>query len=87
MDAQMEQLADLLIRLHRTAERQILVRQHRVELLEQRLAACNPERIYRRGYSLLTKNGTIVRSITELQPGDRVVSHLADGSADMIVNG
>lgn len=87
MDAQMEQLADLLIRLHRTAEQQILVRQHRVELLEQRLAACNPERIYRRGYSLLTKNGTIVRSITELQPGDRVVSHLADGSADMIVNG
>lgn len=87
MDAQMDRLADLLVRLHRTAERQILIRQHRVELLEQRLAACNPERIYQRGYSLLTKNGKIIRSVTELQPGDKVTSHLADGTTDMTVNG
>jgi exodeoxyribonuclease VII large subunit len=87
MDAQMDRLAELLVRLHRTAERQILIRQHRVELLEQRLAACNPERIYQRGYSLLTKNGKIIRSVTDLQPGDKVTSHLADGTADMTVNG
>ena len=87
MDAQMDRLADLLIRLHRTAERQILIRQHRVELLEQRLTACNPERIYQRGYSLLTKNGQIVRSLADLQPGDQVISHLADGTASMTVNG
>lgn len=87
MDAQMDRLADLLVRLHRTAERQILVRQHRVELLEQRLTACNPERIYQRGYSLLTKDGKIIRSVAELQPGDRVTSHLADGTAEMTVNG
>lgn len=87
MDAQMDRLAELLVRLHRTAERQILVRQHRVELLEQRLSACNPERIYQRGYSLLTKNGRIIRSVTELKAGDVVTSHLADGTADMTVNG
>ena len=87
MDAQMDRLADLLVRLHRTAERQILVRQHRVELLEQRLTACNPERIYQRGYSLLTKDGKIIRSVAELQPGDKVTSHLADGTAEMTVNG
>ena len=87
MDAQMDRLAELLVRLHRTAERQILVRQHRVELLEQRLSACNPERIYQRGYSLLTKNGSIIRSVTELKAGDVVTSHLADGTADMTVNG
>ena len=75
----MGRIADLIVRLHRTAERQILIRQHRVELLEQRLAACNPERIYRMGYSLLTINGKVVRSIRDVQTGDAVTTHLADG--------
>jgi exodeoxyribonuclease VII large subunit len=85
MEEQMARVADLTVRLHRTAERQILIRQHRVDLLEQRLAACNPERIYRMGYSLLTKNGHVVRSVHDLQPGDTVTSHLANGSIQSIV--
>lgn len=85
LDDQMARIADLTVRLKRTAERQILIRQHRVELLEQRLASCNPERIYRMGYSLLTKNGKAVRSVQDLQPGDIVQTHLADGSRDLKV--
>lgn len=85
MDDQMNRIADLFVRLHRTAERQILIRQHKVELLEQRLASCNPERIYRMGYSLLTKNGKVVRSIHELQKGDIVTTHLADGNRELRV--
>ena len=80
MDAQVERIAELTVRLRRTAERQILIRQHRVELLEQRLAARNPERIYRMGYSLLTKNGTVIRSVHDLQPGDQIETHLIDGN-------
>ena len=80
LDDQMGRLADLLVRLKRTADRQILIRQHKVELLEQRLVACNPERIYNRGYSLLTKNGKVIRSVNDLQPGDTVTTHLADGN-------
>ena len=80
MDEQANRIADLLARLQRTAERQILIRRHRVELLEQRLAACNPERIYKMGYSLLTKNGKVVQSVKELQSGDVVTTHLADGN-------
>ena len=85
MDEQAERINLLLTRLQRTAERQILIRQHRVELLEQRLASCNPERIYRMGYSLLTKNGKVVRSVTDLQPGDIVTTHLQDGSRNLTV--
>ncbi len=85
MDEQMAKVADLMLRLQRTAERQILIRRHRVEMLEQRLLACNPERIYQRGYSLLTKNGKIVRSVEELLPGDKVTTHLTDGSRDLKV--
>lgn len=87
LDDQMGRIADLMVRLHRTAERQILIRQHKIELLEQRLSACNPERIYRMGYSLLTKNGRVVRSVSDLQPGDTVISHLADGSVQLTTNG
>jgi exodeoxyribonuclease VII large subunit len=85
MDDQMTRIADLTVRLHRTAERQILIRRHRVELLEQRLAACNPERIYRMGYSLLTKNGRVIRSVSDLHKGDIVTTHLIDGSRDLTV--
>ena len=80
LDEQTTRINDLLLRLQRTAERQILLRRHRVELLEQRLAACNPERIYRRGYSLLTKNGKVIRSVSDLQSGDLITTHLADGN-------
>ena len=87
MDTQMARITDLLLRLQRTADRQILIRRHRVEMLEQRLAACNPERIYRMGYSLLTKNGKVIKSIHDLTPGDIVTTHLADGSTEMTING
>ena len=86
LDTQMNRIADLLVRLQRTRERQILLRQHRIELLEQRLRAVNPEFIYRRGYSLLTKNGKVIRSVHELQSGDIITTHLADGSVQSTVN-
>ena len=78
-------IQNLIARLQRTAERQILIRKHRVELLEQRLAACNPERIYKMGYSLLTKNGKVIHSITELQSGDIISTHLSDGHIESSV--
>lgn len=80
MDTQMNRITDLITRLQRTAERQILIRRHRVELLEQRLASCNPEQIYRKGYSLLTRDGKVIRSVGDLKAGEIVTTHLADGS-------
>jgi len=85
MDTQAARIEDLRIRLSRTRERQLLIRRHRVEMLEQRLAACNPERIYRMGYSLLTKDGKVVRSVSQLHPGDTVTTHLQDGTAQSVI--
>jgi exodeoxyribonuclease VII large subunit len=85
MDMQQNRINDLLTRLQRTAERQILIRRHRVELLEQRLAACNPEQFYRKGYSLLTKNGKVIRSASDLKAGEIVTTHLADGTIQSAV--
>lgn len=85
MDDQMARIEDLRNRLSRTFDRQIMIRRHRIELLEQRMLTCNPERIYQRGYSLLTKNGKIVRSVDELSAGEKVLTHLADGCVQSIV--
>lgn len=85
LDEQVARIELLENRLARTAERQILIRRHRIELLEQRLAACNPERFYRMGYSLLTKDGKVVRSAAQLHAGDAITAHLADGSLEAII--
>lgn len=82
MDTQRIRIDDLLRRLSQTATRQVLIRQHRVELLEQRLAACSPERIYRMGYSLLTSGGHVVRSIRDVHVGQALTTHLLDGEIE-----
>ena len=87
LDEQVARIDHLYQRLTAKSQQLILLRRHRIEMLEQRLAACNPERIYKMGYSLLTKNGHPVRSVQNLQPGDLLTTYLADGSVESIVQG
>lgn len=78
---QLESLTHLRQRLARTSERQILIRRHKLDMLQQRLLAANPERIYARGYSLTTNaDGHIIRSIHEVVGGSIITTHLADGT-------
>ena len=107
MDEQMERMLRLTYRLQQTALRQVLLRRHRVEQLEQRLYAgvqawamlrrnhmrmleqrvetLNPERVYRLGYSLLRKDGRVVRSVADCRQGDTVSAELADGIVQLTV--
>lgn len=107
MDEQMERMQRLTYRLQQTALRQVLLRRHRVEQLEQRLYAgvqawamlrcnhirmleqrvetLNPERVYRLGYSLLRKDGRVVRSVADCRQGDTVSAELADGIVQLTV--
>ena len=80
LQQQAERLQRLKLRLQKTAEIQILVRRHRIEMLRQRLAACSPERIYRMGYSLATYNGRPLRSVGDLPVGKTFETHLSDGT-------
>ena len=81
-----EQIRTLRQRLARTAERQILVRRHILEVLRLKLENCNPERIYRRGYSLMTDtDGHIIRSVHAVQSGQHILTHLADGKIHSVV--
>ncbi|MCQ2348084.1 MAG: exodeoxyribonuclease VII large subunit [Paludibacteraceae bacterium] len=80
VQVQREYIDRLRLRLRQTAERQVLIRRHHIELLRQTLAMQSPERIYQKGYSLLTIRGQVVRSVNDVHSGDILTSHLADGT-------
>ncbi len=75
-----QRLIDWRRRLKQTAERQILIRRHKLEMLAQAIKMRSPEHIYRMGYSLATVNGKVVRSAAELPKGTLLVTHLQDGN-------
>lgn len=52
---------------------------HRLQLLEQRVAACDYSRLLARGFSITLKEGRAVTDASHLQPGDRLVTRLAKG--------
>ena len=78
-------IKELRYRLKQTAERQILIRRHKLEMLAQTIKMLSPERIYRMGYSLATVNGQPVRSTADLQRGDVLTTHLQDGQVQSVV--
>ncbi len=78
-------IEELKRRLKQTAERQILIRKHVLDLLAQRIAACNPERIYKMGYSLTTVNGKPLTSTHQVTGGQTIITHLSDGEIESII--
>lgn len=83
--SEQEHVRMLRQRLQQTADKQILIRKHTIEMLRQRLAMCSPERIYRMGYSLLMVDGQVVHSAASLQPGQHIQTHLMDGVVHSVV--
>ena len=79
-DRLIENIESLRRRLQQCAEKQILIKRHRIEMLRQRLAACSPERIFNMGYSLTMANGHVVRSIADIRHGQTITTHLKDGT-------
>jgi exodeoxyribonuclease VII large subunit len=47
----------------------------------------SPQGVLKRGYSITTlkKSGAVVRNAANLKPGDRLVSRLAEGSVDSVI--
>jgi exodeoxyribonuclease VII large subunit len=59
----------------------------RLEKLAQSLHHLNPHGVLERGYSLVqTSEGTVVRSGSQLKPGDRLRLNFAEGGADASVD-
>jgi len=67
------------VQLHREAVRNLERRQHQVDLLRERLASHDPERIFRKGAVLLEKDGQRITSAAELHEADILGVRLRDG--------
>ena len=55
---------------------------HRLELVEKSITAADPALILKRGFSLTRCNGHVVSRVSDLKPGDRLTTVLADGSVE-----
>jgi exodeoxyribonuclease VII large subunit len=63
----------------------VLLRAHLVSH-QQRLNALNPSQVLQRGYAILhSADGSTIKSITQVIPGDFVVASLSDGDLGLIV--
>jgi exodeoxyribonuclease VII large subunit len=58
----------------------------RVQAVQQRLAALDPERVLHRGYALVLKEGTIVSTRTALHPDDDIDIRFHDGTVSSRVS-
>jgi exodeoxyribonuclease VII large subunit len=77
---------DQLRRLH--PSRLLVLRRQWLERQRQLLQALSPAHILARGFSLLRGgDGRLLRSVTQLRPGNEVFAELADGRVAMRVQG
>ena len=58
----------------------LTAKSHRLELMEKSIAAADPALILKRGFSLTRLNGRVVKCASDLKPGDRITTALADGT-------
>jgi len=75
-------------RIERSAERTVRRALARVEGLDARLKSLSPLAVLERGYALvISENGTVIRSASRLQRGERVRTRIADGEFSSTVDG
>ena len=72
-------------RLATAARNYMVVQKHRLELLERSIDVADPVHLLQRGYSLTLCNGHVVKSVGELNPGDKLTTRFADGKIESTV--
>lgn len=67
--------------LHSSLERLLIRESQSISNLQQLLEALSPQAAMRRGYALVTANGSVVRSVSKLNRGQEIAIELIDGKA------
>ena len=66
-------------------ERRLLAENHRLQLMEEKLKALDPQLLLKRGYSITLHNGRAVKNATALKAGDEIETRLANGAIHSVV--
>ena len=72
-------------RLRGAMESRVLAEKGRLSRASARLDAMSPLAVLARGYAIALKEGAPVRSVRELDPGDKLRLTLGDGACDVLV--
>ena len=72
-------------RLPMLLERRLLAENHRLQLMEEKLKALDPQLLLKRGYSITLHKGRAVKDATPLKAGDEIETRLAQGLIHSIV--
>lgn len=74
-------------RIERSVERTIRRASSRMDALNARLRSLSPLAVLERGYALvMSENGALVRSVSQLEEGERVKTRLSDGEFSSTVD-
>lgn len=68
-----------------TTSRSLLNERHRIDMLHQRAQALNPDLLLKRGYSITTCNGMLLRDTGTVKPGDILETKLEKGIVRSVV--
>ncbi|MDB5540618.1 MAG: exodeoxyribonuclease large subunit, partial [Devosia sp.] len=76
-----QRLATVGPRLHQAYAHTLAERRHRLAAAMEKLRLLSPETILRRGYAVVQRrDGSLVRSVSEVAAGDVLKTRLADGT-------
>lgn len=79
-------LTGLSSRLNQSIVQYLSTEKHRLSLVSQSIKYASPEFILKRGYSLTTCNGKIIKSISDVSTGDVLTTQFKDGFVESKVN-
>jgi exodeoxyribonuclease VII large subunit len=71
--------------LFRSAKNSVSRAETNTGRLEESLRHLDPTEVLRRGFTLTSRNGLIIRSAGELEPGDTITTHFEKGAATSTV--
>jgi exodeoxyribonuclease VII large subunit len=86
--ARRDRVRDLQRRFAALPLRQVEKARQRFQHVEGILRVLGPDATLRRGYSITTtESGTVIKSITQVAPGNRIKTRLADGTIESKITG
>jgi exodeoxyribonuclease VII large subunit len=75
-------LKDLYRNIQRQSTELLAEKQRYIQLTEQFVKMASPDYILKRGYTLTLKDGKIMKSVSQLESGETVITRFADGEME-----
>ncbi|MGN0187515.1 MAG: exodeoxyribonuclease VII large subunit [Paludibacteraceae bacterium] len=78
-------LQQMAMRLHNASKMAVSSEEKRMAIVEKSLEYADPAILLQRGFTLTTRNGKVLTSLDEVQIGDVLETHVADGTFTSVV--